>query len=210
MRRTALGALLLAGVIAPAIGSDLSDEAELYASLLDQGSPATEAGWISFERESENSTGWSETDIQAMETAFRRATEKDVVPYEPAMPTRSNKDYDDLVAKYASKHGLSPVLVHRVIQAESAYNPAAVSSKGAKGLMQLMDPLSVQFNINPFDPEQNIQVGTAYLASMIERFGSLELGLAAYNAGPGAVEKYDGIPPYRETQDYVKKITASL
>ncbi len=105
---------------------------------------------------------------------------------------------------------LDPQLVHQVILAESQYNPNAISPKGAKGLMQLMDELSNEFNIDPFDPESNINVGTQYLAKMLARFKSLDLALAAYNAGPGAVEKYNGIPPYEETQNYVSRIKAGM
>ena len=111
------------------------------------------------------------------------------------------------IGHYARQQGLSQKLVQAVVQVESGYNPEAVSSKGAMGLMQLMPGTARMLGVkDAFDPQQNIRGGTLYLRRMLERFGDLKLALAAYNAGPGAVERYDGIPPYRETQRYVGKV----
>jgi soluble lytic murein transglycosylase-like protein len=111
----------------------------------------------------------------------------------------------------AAEQSLSADLVRAVIRVESGWNPRARSGKGAQGLMQLMPATAAQYGVtDPFDPEQNIRAGVAYLKTLIDRFdGKTELALAAYNAGPGAVEKYGRkIPPYRETQAYVRKIVS--
>jgi soluble lytic murein transglycosylase-like protein len=117
--------------------------------------------------------------------------------------------FGDLITEHARAHGLDPDLVRAVIQVESAFNPRAVSPKGAMGLMQLMPATASEFGVeDPFDPEENIRAGVAYLRRLLDRYENrVELALAAYNAGPGAVDKYgERIPPYRETQNYVRKI----
>jgi soluble lytic murein transglycosylase-like protein len=103
-------------------------------------------------------------------------------------------------------HGVDPLLVRALIQVESNYKPKARSPKGAMGLMQLMPSTARVYNVrNPFDPNATIEAGIKHLKSLIDRFG-LELALAAYNAGEGAVTKFNGIPPYRETRNYVSRI----
>lgn len=112
-----------------------------------------------------------------------------------------------LIQRHADAVALDPRLVEAVIQVESGYNSRAVSRKGAQGLMQLMPQTARDLGVaNAFDPEQNLAGGTRYLRAMLDTFGRLELALAAYNAGPGAVARYGGIPPYRETREYVGKI----
>src|SRR5918994_4829023 len=120
--------------------------------------------------------------------------------------------YDDLIEHHASLHSLQSDFVRAVIQAESAFNPFARSIKGAMGLMQLMPGTAAEYQVtDAYDPAQNIRAGVAYLKSLLTRFSNnVELALAAYNAGPGAVKKYGGkVPPYRETREYVAKITSS-
>jgi hypothetical protein len=117
--------------------------------------------------------------------------------------------YDDLIAEHASANALNPDFVRAVIQAESAFNPRAHSLKGAMGLMQLMPQTAAEYRVtNAFDPAENIRAGTAYLKSLMTRYDNdVSVALAAYNAGPNAVEKYGRtVPPYRETRNYVARI----
>ena len=120
--------------------------------------------------------------------------------------------YDDLIEHHAASHGLSSDLVRAVIQVESGFNAHAVSSRGAMGLMQLMPATAQALGVSdPFQPDDNIRGGVAYLAQLLARYHhDLQLGLAAYNAGPGTVERYGGVPPYRETRDYVEKIMGAI
>ena len=116
--------------------------------------------------------------------------------------------YDSLIEEHASRHRVRTDLVRAVIQAESAFNPAARSVKGAMGLMQLMPATAVAYGVsNAYDPAENIRAGVAYLRGLLDRYSqNEELALAAYNAGPTAVAKYGAVPPYRETKNYVAKI----
>ncbi|MCK0166996.1 transglycosylase SLT domain-containing protein [Jannaschia sp. S6380] len=106
----------------------------------------------------------------------------------------------------ARRHGIPEDLFLRLIRQESGWNPAAVSRKGALGLAQLMPGTAARLGVNPRDPRQNLEGGARYLALQYRKFGTWRLALAAYNAGPGAVERHGGIPPYRETQGYVRAI----
>lgn len=103
--------------------------------------------------------------------------------------------------------GLPPELIDAVVSTESGYRPNAVSKTGAKGLMQLMPKTAASLGVkNPFDPAENVRAGAKYLRRMLEKFGRVSLALAAYNAGPGNVRKYDGIPPFAETERYVQVV----
>ncbi len=113
----------------------------------------------------------------------------------------------DIIKEAAEKYRLPVALLHSVIKHESNFNAKAVSSSGARGLMQLMPQTAKSLGVkNIFDPRENIMAGAKYLRKMLDQFGSLELALAAYNAGPGNVKKYNGIPPFKETRKYVAKI----
>ncbi len=127
-------------------------------------------------------------------------------------PARSSSyttnQYDHLITGASKKHGISFSLLKALIKSESDFNPEAVSSAGAKGLMQIMPAniKALQIN-NPFDPLENIMGGARYFKQLIARFnGELPLALAAYNAGPNAVERYQGIPPIRETEAFVERV----
>ena len=113
-----------------------------------------------------------------------------------------------MVKSAADKYGLDPKLFEALVQQESGFDPKAVSSAGAQGLAQLMPRTAASLGVtDPFDPVQNLEGGAKYLSQMIKQFdGDLRLALAAYNAGPGAVTRSGGIPPFKETQDYVRKI----
>ncbi len=106
----------------------------------------------------------------------------------------------------ARRHGVPEELFLRLVQQESGWNPNAVSVKGAIGLAQLMPATARSLGVNPRNPSENLDGGARYLAAQYRKFRNWQLALAAYNAGPGAVEQYDGIPPFRETQNYVKAI----
>jgi soluble lytic murein transglycosylase-like protein len=112
------------------------------------------------------------------------------------------------IDRYARSHRLEPKLVQAVMQVESGYNRRALSNKGAIGLMQLMPDTARELRVqDPWDVEQNIRAGAEYLRQLVDRFqGRLHHALAGYNAGPGAVERWRGIPPYRETRDYVQRV----
>jgi len=116
--------------------------------------------------------------------------------------------YEELIDKYATQQEVEPALVKAVMRVESCFDAKAVSRVGARGLMQLMPATAADLGVgDSFDPAQNIRGGVTYLRLMLDRFGNnLSLALAAYNAGPGAVEKHGGIPPYAETQSYVEKV----
>lgn len=115
-------------------------------------------------------------------------------------------EYKEMARDAAEKHGVPVNLFYRLVRQESGWNPNAVSSKGAIGLAQLMPQTAERLGVDPNDPGENLEGGARYLSAQYRRFGSWKLALAAYNAGPEAVEEYDGIPPYAETENYVKAI----
>ncbi len=118
--------------------------------------------------------------------------------------------YDPIIRKAGARHGLEFSLIKAVIRVESGFNPRAISKKGARGLMQIMPENCQDLSVaDPFDPSQNIMAGTLYLKRLLKRYkNKLSLALAAYNAGPTAVDKYKRIPPYKETKAYVRKVMA--
>lgn len=122
-----------------------------------------------------------------------------------------SESMDSIFDEAAARFGISSSLVRAVAKAESNFNPKAVSRAGAMGVMQLMPGTARSLGVtDPFDARQNIMGGARYLKENLEKFGDVRLALAAYNAGPGAVTKYGGIPPYNETQNYVKKVTSYM
>ena len=123
-----------------------------------------------------------------------------------AVPQMPATRYGEIIMQVAQAHGVDPMLVQALIHVESNYRPTARSHKGAMGLMQLMPATARQYNVlNPYDPRANIAAGVKHLKTLIDRWGE-ELALAAYNAGEAAVKKFNGVPPYRETRNYVSRI----
>ena len=127
------------------------------------------------------------------------------------IPLSGDCDLDWIIFRAGEKQGIDPRFIHAVIKQESRYDPKAVSSAGAQGLMQMMPATAKRFGLkDPFDAAANVEAGTKYLKWLLERFdGDVSLALAGYNAGEGAVDKYKGVPPYGETQNYVKQIVAN-
>jgi soluble lytic murein transglycosylase-like protein len=120
--------------------------------------------------------------------------------------------YDDLIAEASTIYNLDPAMIRAVMQTESAFNAMAVSPVGAVGLMQLMPEVAAELGAaDPMDPRQNIMAGARYLRQLLDQHrGNVKLALASYNAGPGAVAKYHAVPPFKETRNYVRRVTSLL
>jgi soluble lytic murein transglycosylase-like protein len=146
----------------------------------------------------------SRTRAQRQKTTV--ATEMQAIDTETQVPEKLKS----VIAESARKYEIPEKLLSAVIKVESNFNPRAVSSEGAQGLMQLMPATARKLGVkNAFDIRQNVDAGSRYLKEMLNRYdGKIDLALAAYNAGPGAVDRYGGIPPYRETKGYIKKVMA--
>lgn len=148
-----------------------------------------------------------ETSEWRLASAFARTTDR-------VRPPLDARPFATLIETVALKHGVDPELVHAVVETESNYRPRAKSHVGARGLMQLMPETAKDLGLSIrdlYDPEKNLEAGVRYLKWLQARFdGNLKQTLAAYNAGPGAVRKYRGIPPYQETRQYVKKVLTNF
>jgi len=145
----------------------------------------------------------------ALVPTVQAITRDDFIPLD--IPQSGDCDLDLIIFRAGEREAVDPRLIHAVIQQESKYDPQATSPVGAKGLMQLMPDTGKRFDCKDLKNEAcNVEAGTKYLAWLLKRFnGDVSLALAGYNAGEGSVDKYNGIPPYHETENYVKKIVAN-
>jgi soluble lytic murein transglycosylase-like protein len=140
-----------------------------------------------------------------VETSLR--TRRNEVAESPPENGVSRSRIESIVRRDAAVWQVDPALVEAVIANESSFDPAATSSAGARGLMQLMPETAASLGVrDAYDPAENVRGGTRYLRGLLDRFGNVELAVAAYNAGPAAVDRYEGVPPYPQTQEYVRKV----
>lgn len=138
-----------------------------------------------------------------------RALDRQGDPSPHAARLGSRAAIDRLINVNAAESEIDPALIEAIISNESGFDPNATSSAGARGLMQLMPQTAASLGVmDSYDPAQNVRGGTRYLRSLLDRFGDVELAVAAYNAGPAAVERYGGVPPYAQTQSYVRNVLA--
>ena len=139
----------------------------------------------------------------------KKATPSPLPPGPVRISPEADRNFDPLIERYALQNGLSSPLVRAIIKTESNFNPRAVSPKGASGLMQLMPRTWAMYGVkNPFDPESNIRAGSTFFKEQLDVFKDVNLALAAYNAGPDAVFRYEGLPPYTETRNFVRVVNA--
>ncbi|KLU65026.1 soluble lytic murein transglycosylase precursor [Desulfosporosinus acididurans] len=183
------------------LGNSGTSGSQLFASLLQAAMGSETADLQGFNTLSQELTGSGGSPIQN----YQSSTDLQSV-------NKSPSSLDNLINSMAQKYGVDSNLIKQVVKAESGFNSHAMSPAGAKGLMQLMPGTAAAYGVgNAYDPLQNLDGGTHLLKNLLDHYqGNIPLALAAYNAGSGAVDKYQGIPPYKETQNYVQKIMAGL
>jgi len=178
------------------------------AWLLVQIPPAQASGSIYRYMDAEGVLHFSDTPVDDRYRHMKRVHQDGpVISPRPHVRVPKERDYDRLIVQIAARHRVQPGLVKAVVAAESNFQPNAVSRVGAQGLMQLMPATAEELGVDrPFSVVENLDGGVRYLRAMLDRYGDLTRALAAYNAGPIAVDHYRGVPPYRETQAYVKRV----
>jgi soluble lytic murein transglycosylase-like protein len=183
----------------------------VLAALICAVSPAAASAQIYSWRDGDGNLVLSTTPKAGAAKTFAVGTVGSKIRTTQPVLSRRAQEFEPLIAGYSAEHDVRIDLVRAVIQAESAFNPLARSPKGAMGLMQLMPDTAKELGVtDPYDPAQNIRGGVTYLKSLLVQFSNNEeLALAAYNAGPGAVNKYGAVPPYRETRNYIARIMGS-
>ncbi|MCL5057628.1 MAG: transglycosylase SLT domain-containing protein [Actinobacteria bacterium] len=182
------------------MGTSTSNFALILAALMDSNNASSRAGQTG-RRISSPGAGM----LEPLKTAGQRHYPN---PAAGPVSVSSNTGLDHILESTAKKFGIDPGLLKAVAKVESDFNPFAVSKAGAMGLMQLMPGTAASLGVeNPFDATENVEGGARYLRSLMDRYGGdAKLALAAYNAGPGAVDRHGGVPPYRETTSYLNKI----
>ena len=175
--------------------------------------PAHADQWIYLQRQPDGVRSYSDRKPEAgsftrLKVTGRPTATASCAGLTPVSMQQRAERYASLIRKHATAHGVEPDLVSAVMRVESCYDARAVSRSGARGLMQLMPATAIELGVNDsFDPEQNVGGGVRYLARMLKRFNNdVRLGLAAYNAGPEAVAAFKDVPPFPDTQSYVKRI----